>query len=183
MNKVTISSQKNFKKYEDVVFDYEGSNVCIKTNMTISEKKNFFDTVFNACWYEDKDGTYEYRYYLYEPMKRISFLMYFSNFVIPKNLEDLMDLVMNTPVWDAIYEHIPMHIKNMLDELDVYFDKKSNQVLKLTTDAAINSLIIKFNGLLDYINSAYQNLEADQIASAIAKLASLKDEDIIKTVK
>lgn len=153
------------KKYDnEVVVDWNGFELHIKTLLSLDEMLAFVGSVARSCFDGD---TGEYLPEVLEFAIRNNIVDRYSNVALPENLEHQYRLLYQTDIVDTIFEHID---RRQFDDMSTALSQKIKHLAEANVQmlaGRVNDTINAMNQFVDGFKGIFDSVDANDIQKIV----------------
>jgi len=190
----------SFKKQEDMLKDVivnpfttniNDQEIEINPIASISQKRDFVETVWNFVYSTDADGLLEYRPYMLEPAIRLMTLYVYTNIAIDtKNpMEKQYNLIMYSNVYETVVsclhdtELIGRDYDDLVESTKEYIEYKRKEIsdyramyAKNSIDTLLENILTQASTILEKFSANDSNFDMKDVSNLISYFQNMKND-------
>lgn len=147
----------------------------VKKRLTLFERADMVNSIVSMVWAQDENGVERFAPYLRKFAYNFNILNYFTNIVLPDDMDKVWEFVDNTDIAGMIIDFVGNgYIKNILREADEAIEYHKEEILK---KSKLDAILDSFGGLMNSFGEKTENLDMNSLLELAEKYSpELKGE-------
>lgn len=188
MDKKTVKKIIDWNKEEkpiELKYSHDGEELVVKVNKQISlnERIQMVKEIYNMVFDESDNKKYvgieSYHPELMDFAKRCAVITYFTDIELPDNLEDISDLVLNTPIFDDVMKYVGQTAVFIFDEANEMVNARKQSIL---ANRNFNALVEKINYVIDSLAEKFKDVDVKELQGVISQFKGLNASQIMNAI-
>lgn len=136
-------------------------------------------TIFNMAFDKDINSIEGYYPEFIDIAKKASIINYFSNFKLPKDINETWLILNYTNIYDNVYEVAKQSIEKIYKIVDEEIETKRNHLIY---KGDLDLLTTKVAMLIDNFGEKFKDINIEDAVSVFKKLPALSENEVIKVI-
>lgn len=175
----------------ELKYNHNGEEIIVKVNRHISlnERVQMVAEIYNMVFDAPETtadgkpaksvGIEIYHPELIDFAKRAAVITHFTDVSLPENMEDLSDLVLNTPIFDDVMEYVGQKVEFIFDEANEMINTRKQLIL---SNRNFNAILDKINYVIDSLTEKFKDVDIKELQSVIGQFKNLNASQIINAI-